>query len=151
MTDLEALLLGVLRDEGRCHGLDVGKIAADRADRVLGAGSLYRTLHRLEQQGLVTAEWEDPDVDPPHQGPPRRYYRLAAMGARALNEYKTEIPIDDFTSDRLLIAYRVDGATVPVREKGPLWIVYDYDSDEALKTEVYFGRSIWQLKSLEFR
>jgi hypothetical protein len=71
--------------------------------------------------------------------------------ARALNDYKIEIPIEDFTSDRLLIAYRIDGAVPSVREKGPLWIVYNYDSDDALKTEVYFGRSIWQLMSLEFR
>jgi DNA-binding PadR family transcriptional regulator len=91
MTDLEALLLGVLRDEGRCHGLDVGKLAADRANRVLGAGSLYRTLHRLEQQALVIAEWEDPDVDLPHQGPPRRYYRIAAHGARALSTHVKEL------------------------------------------------------------
>lgn len=86
MTDLEALLVGVLRDEGRIHGLKVGRIAAERWGRALGAGSLYRTLHRLEQQGFVVADWEDAN-DLPHQGPPRRYYELAAIGARALRDY----------------------------------------------------------------
>ena len=36
-----------------------------------------------------------------------------------------------------------------VRDKGPLFIVYPYDSDEVLRSERYYNRSAWQLKSLE--
>ena len=32
-----------------------------------------------------------------------------------------------------------------VREKGPLWIVYPYDSNIAFQTETIYARSIWQL------
>jgi len=71
--------------------------------------------------------------------------------ATALNEYRIVIPIEDFTSDRLIIAYRLDGAPMSVREKGPLWIIYDFDSDADLNTEKYMARSVWQLRSLEFR
>ena len=32
-----------------------------------------------------------------------------------------------------------------VREKGPLFVVYDYDSDPELKQQKYYGRSAWQV------
>ena len=75
----------------------------------------------------------------------------ASVIATALNEYRIVIPIEDFTSDRLIIAYRLDGAPMSVREKGPLWIIYDFDSDADLNTEKYMARSVWQLRTLEFR
>jgi hypothetical protein len=38
-----------------------------------------------------------------------------------------------------------------VRDKGPLWLVYPYDSVSAYQTEVIYARSIWQVKQMEFR
>ena len=32
-----------------------------------------------------------------------------------------------------------------VREKGPLWVIYPFDSDPEYQTEVIYSRSIWQL------
>jgi len=31
------------------------------------------------------------------------------------------------------------------REKGPVWLVYNYDSDPAFRTETVYSRSVWQL------
>jgi PadR family transcriptional regulator, regulatory protein PadR len=46
----------------------------------LASGTLYPILHRLQEAGWVSAEWED--VDPRAEGrPARRYYRLTATGA----------------------------------------------------------------------
>jgi DNA-binding PadR family transcriptional regulator len=39
-------------------------------------GTLYPLLRRLESQGLLASEWQVDD------GPPRRYYKLSADGAR---------------------------------------------------------------------
>lgn len=36
-----------------------------------------------------------------------------------------------------------------VRDKGPLWVIYPYDSDPALQSEVTYARSIWQLVRIE--
>jgi hypothetical protein len=36
-----------------------------------------------------------------------------------------------------------------VRDKGPLWLVYPYDSAAKYQSEVVFSRSIWQLNRLE--
>jgi hypothetical protein len=43
----------------------------------------------------------------------------------------------------------MDGNAMSVRDKGPLWVIYPYDSDAAYRTEVIYSRSIWQLDRLE--
>ena len=47
-----------------------------------------------------------------------------------------------------LLAFERNGKPMSVREKGPLWIVYPYDSDAKFQSEVYYSRSIWQLDRL---
>ena len=63
----------------------------------------------------------------------------------ALNDYRIQIPIDEIDPDAPIVATRVDGETMPVREKGPFWVVYPYDADARYRTEDTFARSIWQL------
>lgn len=74
-----------------------------------------------------------------------------SVSAVALNDYASTIPMADFVELGLLIASRVDGKQLTVREKGPLWIVYPFDSSPKLNSGVYHGRSVWQLARLEIR
>jgi len=37
---------------------------------------------------------------------------------------------------------------MPVRDKGPLWIVYPYDSDPVLGRPPFTSRSAWQVRQL---
>lgn len=69
--------------------------------------------------------------------------------ASAINDYRIEIPLADITPDAPIIAYTRNGAEMIVRDKGPLWIVYPYDSDPQYQSEVVFSRSIWQLNRIE--
>lgn len=71
-----------------------------------------------------------------------------SMSAMAINDYAVDIPLEDATELKALLAYKVDGDYLPVRKKGPLWIVYDFDSNSKLRNEIYYTRSIWQLNSL---
>lgn len=71
------------------------------------------------------------------------------IDAVAINDYAVSIPIEDAVKQDALLAYKVDGAYLPVRMKGPLWIVFDYDGNPSVNNEVYFTRSIWQLKSMK--
>ena len=89
MTDLELRLLSVLIEKGRSHGLQIGRAAEDRFDKLVGAGSLYRALHRMEKQGWLTAAWEPEEERSGHQGPPRRYYAMNGAGAKALEAHLT--------------------------------------------------------------
>ena len=73
----------------------------------------------------------------------------AIIRAFAINDYAVEIPIDSVTASTPIIAYEMDGAAMPRRQKGPLWVVYPYDSDPAFRAEVIYSRSIWQLDRIE--
>ena len=50
---------------------------------------------------------------------------------------------------KVIVARLMDDKPIPVREKGPLFVVYPFDSSAELRTSTYYERSIWQLKALE--
>ena len=83
----------------------------------------------------------------------RLMHVVRATGTRvlaiALNDYETSIPVSDFTQFNVLLAIKRNGHYMPVSDKGPLFIVYPYDSNPNLKTQKYYSRSAWQLASLE--
>jgi hypothetical protein len=81
---------------------------------------------------------------------------LEAVGAEgrmlravALNDYRVDIPVDDVRRHDVIVARLLDGKPMPVREKGPLFVMYPFDTQPALRTAVYFSRCIWQLQALE--
>jgi hypothetical protein len=71
------------------------------------------------------------------------------LSASAINDYTVEIPVEDETTSQAIVAYMNNGEIMSVRDKGPLWIVYPYDSDDSLWAEVVFSRSIWQLDRIK--
>jgi hypothetical protein len=71
-----------------------------------------------------------------------------SIKATALNDYKVSIPMQDVLKYDVILARQVDGKFISVREKGPLFVIYPFDSAAELKNLTYFNRSIWQLKAL---
>ena len=71
------------------------------------------------------------------------------LRATAINDYAVEIPLEDAVEEGPIIAYKMDGEIMSLRDKGPLWIVYPFDSDPSYSTEVTYARSIWQLDRIE--
>jgi hypothetical protein len=69
--------------------------------------------------------------------------------ASAINDYTVSIPVSDAVKDGPIIAYLLDGETMSVRGKGPLWVIYPYDQNAAYRSEVTYTRSIWQLDRIE--
>jgi hypothetical protein len=68
--------------------------------------------------------------------------------AIALNDYSVEIPMEDFAKHNVILALKRDGEYMSVRDKGPLFVVYPYDSDPELRSQKYYSRSAWQVKQL---
>ena len=68
--------------------------------------------------------------------------------AIALNDYVTTIPLDDFKKFNVILAMKRDGNVMTVREKGPLFVIYPYDSDPELQSQIYYTRSAWQVAKL---
>ena len=69
--------------------------------------------------------------------------------ATAINDYTVEIPVSDAVAGGPIIAYKLNDATMSVRDKGPLWVIYPYDSSPDYRSEVIYSRSIWQLDRIE--
>jgi len=81
---------------------------------------------------------------------------LAAAGADgqtlraiALNDYRVDIPMDDVRRHDVIVARLLDDKPMSVREKGPLFVMYPFDTQPALRNAVYFSRCVWQLQALE--
>ena len=75
----------------------------------------------------------------------------STLGAIALNNYKVEIPAEDAQKFKVLLATRMDDKPMPVREKGPLFIIYPYDDSADLRSERYYSRSAWQLRKIDVK
>ncbi|MGU9869667.1 MULTISPECIES: molybdopterin-dependent oxidoreductase [Kluyvera] len=66
----------------------------------------------------------------------------------ALNDYTTIIPLSDFKKYNVILAVKVNGEYMRIRDKGPLFIVYPYDSIPELNNQVYYSRSAWQVSKM---
>ena len=75
--------------------------------------------------------------------------RGSTIVATALNDYSVTIPVEDADTYDVIVAIRQDGRLMSVRDRGPLWVIYPWSDRPELRNEVYYIRSIWQLKSLE--
>ncbi len=81
---------------------------------------------------------------------------LASVGAFggpvsmvAVNNYKVEMPRDRIQPDAPIIANRMNGSPFSIRNKGPLWVVFPFDSDHRYQSEQVYSFSIWQLTKLQ--
>lgn len=70
------------------------------------------------------------------------------LSVKALNDYAAEVPVEDAELATML-ATRIDGKLMSVRDKGPLMVVYPFDQNPDLYNEKYFSRSVWQIKEIE--
>ena len=67
----------------------------------------------------------------------------------AINDYEIQISYDELENDAPIIATLMNGQPLSRREKGPLWLVYPYDTDIKYQSEVIYAKSIWQLVTIE--
>lgn len=72
----------------------------------------------------------------------------ATLELVALNDYRVQIPIEDIGEELPIVATRIDGETVSIREKGPYWLIYPFDRAAEYRTEETYKRSIWQLAQM---
>ncbi|HEV8688694.1 MAG TPA: molybdopterin-dependent oxidoreductase [Ideonella sp.] len=149
---------------GLAHAADLlaaphGKVVLSLSGQVSRTNSAGRAdfdldmLAALPQRKLVTHT-------PWHQGAqaftgPLLRDVLAQAGASgrtlvavALNDYRCEIPFEDAQRFDVIVARLLNGEPMRVRDKGPLFIVYPFDSDPQLRSDRYYARSAWQLRSL---
>lgn len=77
--------------------------------------------------------------------------RGGMVRAEALNDYHVDIPLSDFRDFPVLLALKMDGKYMRVRDKGPIWIVYPLDQYAELDRPDIQHRWIWQLRHLHVK
>jgi hypothetical protein len=110
----------------------------------------------LEELGITgfttTTPWYEGPVR--FDGVPMQHVMraVAAAGdqvtAIALNDYSTDIPVSDFARFDVLLAMARDGRPMRASDKGPLFIVYPFDSKPELRARQYYSRSAWSVAQL---
>lgn len=66
----------------------------------------------------------------------------------ALDRYEVSIPMEDLDLFAPVLALRMDDKVLKIRSKGPVLLMYPFDSYPAIDTDVYYGRSVWQLQHI---
>jgi hypothetical protein len=66
----------------------------------------------------------------------------------ALNDYSADIPLEEVQNYPVILATRINGERIPVREKGPLFVIYPFSDAPELYNEMTFNRSVWQVASI---
>ncbi|WP_170979216.1 oxidoreductase [Roseomonas sp. HF4] len=81
---------------------------------------------------------------------------LGAVGARgrvlravALNDYAVTMPLREALDAEPFVATRQDGNPMPVRSRGPFWIVFPWSCRPDLDTARVRQWSVWQLARIE--
>lgn len=80
---------------------------------------------------------------------------LAAAGVRAdrivvqaLNEYRAEIPVEELHDYDVILAMSLNDEPIPIREFGPLFVLYPFDDHPELHNEVVRFRSVWHVAEI---
>lgn len=157
-----SLLLAAISLSGAALALDAPKerpiLAVSGKIAVKNAGETARfdmkMIEALPQHSFTTSTpWFDKPVK--FTGPLLSDVLAAVkasgttVSAVAINDYKVSIPMTDATKFKMILARQIDDKPIPVREKGPLFVVYPFDTSAELRTSTFYERSIWQLKALE--
>jgi hypothetical protein len=130
-----------------------GKIAVTNTDD----GSAVFDREMLERLGVTKVQTSTPWTDgrPVFEGVLMRELlkRVGATGETvtvvALNNYKVTLPLADFEQYPIILAYKMDGQILKVRDKGPLWIIYPQDEFAELRDKSVHRKWIWQIKEFE--
>jgi hypothetical protein len=78
---------------------------------------------------------------------------VGAQGSRLIlrdvSDNAVELPLADAVDLRTMLAVKLNGDFMPPSDKGPLFLVYPFDSNPELYTETYFSRSMSQVMEIE--
>ena len=68
--------------------------------------------------------------------------------ASALNDYVASIPLEEINRYPVMLALKMNGEYLKIREKGPIWIVYPRDQNKKLQDSLTDKKWVWQLHHL---
>jgi DNA-binding PadR family transcriptional regulator len=78
------VLLALIRLGDQAYGVPISREIEERSGREVALGSVYASLERLEEKGLVASRLGDPTAE--RGGRAKRYFRLTKSGLHAVRE-----------------------------------------------------------------
>ena len=97
LLDLErrVLEIAVARGANGVYGFALAQeLAGEQGEtKLVSHGTMYKVLDRLRRQGLLAAEWEDPEAAEAEGRPRRRIYQVTGAGVQALQAAAAGDPI----------------------------------------------------------
>jgi hypothetical protein len=120
-------------------------------------GEINLTLAQIEAMGsaniVTTTPWHDGLTT--FEGVPMARF-LEVVGAhgttayvQALNDFSMDMPLSDLIRFDAIMAFKTDGKYMEIADKGPLFIVFPYDDVSEVRNELFYARSVWQIRSIE--
>ena len=75
----------------------------------------------------------------------------AVLRIEALDDYHSALDVADAQAYDILLAYEREGQTLPVRDKGPLFVVFPFTDVPALETQGRYAQSVWQVSRITIK
>lgn len=97
---LEPALL-LLLHQGPAHGYTLIEQLGEFDLSDMDPSAIYRVLREMEEKGWVSSSWQEEEA----QGPPRRVYRLSALGDKMLTGWASELQETRRVIDHILGRY----------------------------------------------
>ena len=69
----------------------------------------------------------------------------------ALNDYRSDLPVADMDKYDVILAFKRDGVDLPVRDKGPFFVVFPFTDVPELATEARYAQSVWQVNRITIK
>lgn len=119
-----------------------------------GLASSLADLDALPQTRFsTTTPWQEGSVE--FSGVALKDY-FAMMGAApekirlvALNDYVVDADVADLVAGDALLATRQNQVPMTIRDKGPIFLIFPFDSRSDLQHQTYYSRSVWQLTEID--
>lgn len=71
--------------------------------------------------------------------------------ATALNDYVVRLPLQELYRYPVMLAFKMNGEYLQIKDKGPIWLVYPRDQFPELRNSMTDKKWVWQLRELEVR
>jgi len=86
LSHTAAMILQAI-DAGLIYGFSIMEMTG------LPSGTVYPAMRRLERDKLICSRWERQSIADAEQRPLRKYYKLTAAGAEALQASRNRYPL----------------------------------------------------------
>ncbi|WP_284381234.1 hypothetical protein [Litoribrevibacter albus] len=69
----------------------------------------------------------------------------------AWDDYLAEISVDDLDKYGVILADSENGKQLTLSDRGPLYVVFPFSDFPEIRNDLYYNKSVWQIKAIEVK